>query len=334
MARSYVTQLNVAGPGSSYDLSVDGDIACTTLEVYNGDITNVGDIELDSITKDGSGDISIYDDMDFNANDLVDVNEIRSYSSGYLDLYGDVHVVNGPNGSGDLDVDGTKNCVVEAKDGHTYIFSVIESPEIWFEEKISSNLYNGKKEMLLDNRFIASTVIDESHPLQCIVTPTGGCNGLWVEKKFDRVIIHELNNGQSNTSFDITISAKRLGFEDLRFNEYLYDEDLDIKYKQSKEDMFLEQKPFMLEIDLEKKEVEENRAKIIDEEEEMAVLQEEYKNKIIMKEYDEELEDIKIKIDIIKTKIKNYKNTNKEKRKTIKNKDKNIISITAKHKIK
>lgn len=217
------------------------------------------DIKINDIFDNGQGYLMFYDDLEVQNGEVIKADSYNLNLRGGGDpvVIGDFSV----SGSSDdlyvvddLDVGGTKNCIVEAKDGNTYIFSVIESPEVWFEEKISSKLEKGKKEIFLDNRFIASTVIDKKHPLHIQITPTSECEGLWVEKKSDRVIVHELNGGSSDASFDITISAKRLGFEDIRFNEYAFDADLNIKYKKSNEELFLEQKPLRLKINQLKKE--------------------------------------------------------------------------------
>jgi len=116
----------------------------------------------------------------------------------------------------DFDVGGTKNAVVPYN-GCKLAYSAIESPEIWFTEKCSSNLCKGCMEIMFDERFIGTTAIDNDHPIFVSLTPTSDSKGMSVKKMLDRVIIEELQNGKSDATFDIEISAKRKGFEDLRY---------------------------------------------------------------------------------------------------------------------
>ncbi len=149
--------------------------------------------------------------------------------------------------TGDFSVTGDKNCVVETEDGRRLLFSVVESPEIWFEEKLSGILKDGYCKILLDERFTACTTINGEHPLHVVATPTSACNGLLVEKQYDKVIVREVGSGVSNTPFDITISAKRKGREDIRFDEKLYDADTESWYRKSKEKLWHENKAINLE---------------------------------------------------------------------------------------
>jgi hypothetical protein len=207
-----------AGDESDVEFSDD-------IDMTNGDIDNIDDLYGDS------GNI----DMDNATGIIIDVASVDE-----VYVAGDLYVED------DLDVGGTKNCMVELPDGRKLLFSAVESPEVWFEEKISSQLVDGKKEIILDERFIKSTTIDSSHPMHVIVTPTSECSGLWVEKKVDRVIVH--SNTQDAT-FDITISAKRKGMENKRFDELVKDTDTGKYYKKSKEKQFLQAKPFITEVE-------------------------------------------------------------------------------------
>ena len=213
----------------------------------NQDLEDADDVNVNDMYATGT-DIDVNDDFTMGGGEIKDCLQIKGDSSGNLLLEGGVDaVVIGSTIYGgsvedlyvsdDFDVAGSKNCVVHATDGHTYNFSVIESPEIWFEEKLSGAIFEGLSQIDLDKRFIASTVIDENHPLHVIATPTSE-GSLWVEKFFDKVIVHG-----DCTTFDITISAKRLNYEDVRFDEMIYDEDLETIYKKRKGDLFLEQKP-------------------------------------------------------------------------------------------
>ncbi len=240
-----------------------------TINMNGHSIDNVEDLEVNDIADYDQGEIFITDNIE------VDGDEVPAMyaDADNLNLYGGddpvVIGIDGWNGTpddlvveGDFLVDGSKDCVVRAKDGHSYSFSVIESPEVWFEEKLSGELKNGICEIILDDRFLASTVIDENHPLHTIATPTSE-GSLWTEKFYDKIIIH----GTCST-FDVTISAKRLNYEDIRFDEWIRDEDLKTLYKKSKEDLFLSKKPLKLQVrqikDTFKQEVEQVKNKKID----------------------------------------------------------------------
>jgi len=96
--------------------------------------------------------------------------------------------------------------------------AAMESPEVWFEEKLSGKLEKGQAEIKLDPIFIEVTTINDQFPMRVIATPNEECNGLWVEKFNDKIIVHELKNGNSDATFDISISALRKDLEGRRFD--------------------------------------------------------------------------------------------------------------------
>jgi len=304
-----------------------------TMATGGGGIVMGGDVAMAGHEIDNCEDLQINDIYDYDQgyiyfSDDIELDNPEQFRSDTLNLvirggtdpvvigemsvsgsYDDLYVVD------DLDVGGTKDCVVKGTDGNVYSFSVIESPEIWFEEKISSQLKNGSVEIPLDERFIASTVIDESHPLQVIVSPTSNCNGLWVEKFYDKVIVHELNSGISNATFDITISAKRLGYEDIRFDERIYDNDTKVWYKKSKEAMFLEEKPTRIQM-------QQNKV-------EQRAIKEDLKNlRVQVNQKKEEIETAKEKDKIaLIQQLETLVTQKNQKRQELKNKKKNLLSL-------
>jgi len=225
-----------------------GGIQCGgDINLAGNDIDNVEDLEVNDIYDYNQGEVFFYDTIELDYSEVIRSDSYNLSIEGGTDpvLIGSGSYAGADNDLiviGDFDVVGTKDCVVNATDGKKYVFSVIESPEVWFEEKLSGKIIDGLCEIILDERFIASTVIDEGHPLHVIVTNTADENNLWVEKFFDKVIIH----GTNNSTFDITISAKRLNYEDKRFDEFVHDDDLNTSYKKSKEATFLEKKPLLL----------------------------------------------------------------------------------------
>jgi len=314
-----------SGIGYNLDLQPGLDVRLWgDINMNSYDIDNCEDLEVNDIYDYNQGYVYCYDDFE-----LDDVEQIRADTANLRILGGtDPVSIGGWSISGseddlfvvdDLDVLGSKNCVVDARDGHKYIFSVIESPEIWFEEKISSQLENGRKEIILDERFLASTVIDKKHPLHTIVTPTSECNGLWVEKKFDRVIVHA---STLDSTFDLTISAKRLGYEDVRFDEYFKDEELDIEYKKSKKGMFFEKKPFTIQT----REIKEGIGKIRDELKQEKDLE---RGEYLQTKDPEKIEEIRVRYNKIKT---DFRTKIKEGRKSVGDFRKEMVEINKKYK--
>jgi hypothetical protein len=238
---------------------------------------NTGTIYVNSI-QDNGGILGIVDDLQITGNVTNNVNftaaggvKINRVTSilGVLQLLGNgdavttgictppAHSSDDFHICGDFSVTGSgKSCLLKGTDGKGYVYFCVESPEIRFTDTFSSSLDNGVKEIKLDKRFIATTTINEFHPMQVSVTPCGKCNGLWVEKFLDRVIVHELNDGKSNVPFDITISAKKVGCEDMRFDEMVNDETTGRYYQKSKEKLYFEKKPVLLNRDKKAKEIE------------------------------------------------------------------------------
>lgn len=131
----------------------------------------------------------------------------------------------------DLFVNGTKSAIVPYN-GCKITYYSVESPESWFVEKCSSKLIKGFKEIILDERFVGTTIVNEDHPLFVNLTPTSDSKGMIVEKMFDRIIVKELN-GKSDATFDVEISAKRKGYEEIRYAVEEFDNDIEtwVKFK-------------------------------------------------------------------------------------------------------
>jgi len=162
--------------------------------------------------------------IDFNSIvglDIQGTNPTDVYVTRDLVVFDDLDVLD------DFYVVGTKNAVVEAN-GKSYCFSAIESPEVWFEEKLSLSLEKGIKEIILDKRFIDCTA-GEMH---VIATPTSE-GTLWVEKRELSIIVHG-----TCSSFDIVISRRRKDFENIRFDEIIYDGELNEKFAKSKLEVY------------------------------------------------------------------------------------------------
>jgi hypothetical protein len=99
-----------------------------------------------------------------------------------------------------------------------YLFYSEESTEHWFSDFGSSKLLNGEVKIYLDPIF--QEAISDEKPYVVILSPTSDCNGLYVlEKNKDSFLVKELNNGQSNATFDYKVVGKRRGYEDIRLEK-------------------------------------------------------------------------------------------------------------------
>ncbi len=139
----------------------------------------------------------------------------------------------------DIDCDGVKNCAMKVSEDKKVLFSAIESPNVWFEDKLSGKIKNNICRIDLDQRFIDS--IDTSY-LNIVVTPTSDCGKIWVEKGETFVIVH----GEYDGSFDVTISAKRKGYSYIHYDEKLLDKETNTWYRKSKEKTWLLEKKKIL----------------------------------------------------------------------------------------
>jgi hypothetical protein len=122
-----------------------------------------------------------------------------------------------------LCVGGLKFATVPYGENKKIGYGAIESPEIWFSELCSSQLICGCREIGLDERFIETTTINENNPLNVSLTETSESKGLYVEKYNNKIIVKEKDNGKSDASFDLVISAKRKGYENIRYDTSVFD---------------------------------------------------------------------------------------------------------------
>ena len=217
--------------GSFYNSSTE--VIINSLQTKDIRLDSAGQVVLDPV-----GTVEALGQLNMNGNDIQEVLDLvttddiwcgdRLYVGDTWDYYFDVvsDILNlsgngtdfyiGPDVTciNDLTVLGTKNCVITTKKGKNYLFSAIESPEIWFEEKMSGEIKKGICEIKLDQRFIDCTLVNKKHPLNVLITPTSDYSKIWIEKYFDKIIVH----GDAKT-FDCVISAKRIDKADVRFTE-------------------------------------------------------------------------------------------------------------------
>ena len=141
--------------------------------------------------------------------------------------YDDGHAVHGTNtdlsasaaavyAQGNLIATGAKNASVPTSKGNQLLYSM-ESPEVWFEDLGFAELVNGEVTIHLDNLFLETVVIDESHPMHVFVQEQGECNELYVIPGTTSFTVKEKNNGSSNVRFSYRVLAKRTNYQDHRF---------------------------------------------------------------------------------------------------------------------
>lgn len=120
--------------------------------------------------------------------------------------------------AGDFVASGTKNAVLKTSKGHR-LMSVIESPEVWFEDFGEGHLVNGKAHIELDPLFLETVSINNLNPMKVFVQLEGDCNGVYVVKGTTGFDVNELKSGTSGVPFSYRIVAKRKGYENDRLRE-------------------------------------------------------------------------------------------------------------------
>jgi hypothetical protein len=114
-------------------------------------------------------------------------------------------------------VNGADAIVVNSGTGKVALNSVL-STEHWFEDAGSGQLSNGSARIELDPTF--ARTVNTGVEYHVFLTPKGDCKGLYVTNEtatgFD---VHELGGGSSSIAFDYRITAKRLGYENVRLKD-------------------------------------------------------------------------------------------------------------------
>lgn len=111
---------------------------------------------------------------------------------------------------------GTKSASVPTSKGNQLLYCQ-ESPEIWFEDFGRGKLVNGKVHIELDEMFLETVFVDETHPMNVFIQEMGQSNGVYVVTGKTGFDVIEKNEGTSNIEFSYRIVAKRLNYQDHRF---------------------------------------------------------------------------------------------------------------------
>ncbi len=121
-------------------------------------------------------------------------------------------------GNGKFACTGAKAASVPTTQGNQLLYCT-ESPEIWFEDLGSARLVNGETHIILDEMFLETVFIDETHPFHVFLQEQGDCNGLYFIPDNDGkgFTVKEKQHGNSSIMFSYRIMAKRRFYQDHRF---------------------------------------------------------------------------------------------------------------------
>jgi hypothetical protein len=112
---------------------------------------------------------------------------------------------------GDLGCTGAKPAVVKTSQGQEALYA-LEGPDVEFFSSGSSHLENGTATIEFERLF--KEAISPDINVRVIVTPTDGCNGIYVSSKsHGGFVAKELLGGTSNASFDWIAIGRRAGYE-------------------------------------------------------------------------------------------------------------------------
>ncbi len=148
----------------------------------------------------------------------------RANNNNYSGYFNGNHVI----------ANGTKSASVGTSKGNQLLY-VTELPEVWFEDVGGGQLINGSAHIALDELFLETIFVDDTHPMRIFLQEEGESNGLIVIKDPDHkgFTVKEKNGGNSSISFSYRIMAKRLHFQDHRFgNDPVWGEGDTRKYNQ------------------------------------------------------------------------------------------------------
>ncbi len=117
---------------------------------------------------------------------------------------------------GDMGSSGLKLAVVETQDNGWRRLYAVESPEVWFEDFGTGQLIDGSA--TIDIEKIYSQTVNLSEDYHLFLTPLGDCQ-LYVSDKGQSSFTVQAIGGQTcNIDFDYRITAKRLGYEEMRLD--------------------------------------------------------------------------------------------------------------------
>ena len=127
---------------------------------------------------------------------------------------------------GELNCTGAKNAVVETENYGWRKLHAVESPEVWFEDFGSASLVDGEATVAFESIFAETVNLEEDYHV--FVTPLSQEPVLlFVTAKNDTGFTVQgvtLDGEPAECSFDYRVTAKRLGYEDVRMEETIWQE--------------------------------------------------------------------------------------------------------------
>jgi hypothetical protein len=121
--------------------------------------------------------------------------------------------------SGNLSCTGKVSGVVTLQSGARKVaLYAMQSPENWFEDAGSGQLYHGSAHVGLDPTF--AQTVNAGVEYHVFLTPKGDSEGLYVSDETPEGFeVREQRGGHSNIAFDYRIMAKRVGYENVRLQD-------------------------------------------------------------------------------------------------------------------
>jgi len=120
--------------------------------------------------------------------------------------------------SGDFAGSGAKYAVAKTSQGNR-LLSVIESPEVWFEDFGEGQLVNGQAHIELDPLFLETVTINASNPMKVFIQLKDDCKGVYAKTQTAGFDVFELQGGTSDAAFTYRLVAKRKGYETQRLKQ-------------------------------------------------------------------------------------------------------------------
>jgi hypothetical protein len=113
---------------------------------------------------------------------------------------------------------GPKSASIPTSQGNQLVYCT-ESPEVWFEDMGTTKLTNGEAHVKLDEMFLETIFVDQTHKAHVFIQDLGDTKGLLVTMDQDNkgFTVKEKKGGLSNSEFSYRILGKRRFYQDQRF---------------------------------------------------------------------------------------------------------------------
>jgi len=171
-----------------------------------------------------------FNDLKIKSNDDIQlfIEGIHSGALGYFQIYGSSYTdtpieVFRVEENGDMWADGTKSAKVEAGVFGERLLYAVESPEVWFEDFGSGLLVNGVAIVEIDPLFAETVNLGDDYHV--FLTPVGGWAELYVTARNAGSFEVRDARGTAGVEFSYRLVAKRRGYEDVRMEAVVMNEE-------------------------------------------------------------------------------------------------------------